>query len=220
VVTLIGKCPPARDEFETVEAAGFDGVELYLERRHLDAFERTLAACRVTPLDVEVVHTPHVTLDDAEYFARAFDLAADLDAFVLVHSSAVPLADAVREVPADSRDVPHGYENGIGDSTADIRATVLDADESPVLDVAHLYATDPSTFEDDLTALLADHADRIGHVHVTDATVDEDHHQIGEGDVPMELVADRLDRQYDGLVTLELMPPEQATARERFGACF
>jgi len=121
----------------------------------------------------------------------------------------------VRGDPAPT-DVPYGYENGTNDTVADLERQVIDAGERIVLDVAHLYRNDPGRFHEQFQRLTDRHGDAIAHVNLCDATAAEDHHQLGAGDIPLETVVDWLTTDYDGTLTLELIPDCQPTARDRF----
>jgi len=216
MVVLTGKCPPQPDTFARLDAYGFEALELYLEPAHLDEFATTRQRCREAPLPVDVVHTPHVTLADATYFERTFDLAAALDAFVLIHTASVSLADSVASIPASRTDVPYGYENHTDDTASDLETQVIEAGETLVLDIAHLYRNAPDRFDEQFARLTTQHTDRIAHVHLCDATAEDDHRQLGAGNIPLETVIDWITTDYDGTLTLELMPDRQPTAYNRF----
>ena len=216
MLEFLGKCPPDDEQFRALADAGFEGFELYLEREHLDRFDATLQTCRAAPEGIEVIHTPHATLDEREYFAAAARLAARLDAYLLIHSSPIGLETTVAAVPDEPPSVPYGYENRTDTSVSDLETHVLDASADLVLDVAHLYLSGPDEFDEAFAHLTGSYADQINHVHLCDATAEDDHRQLGEGNIPLETVIDWLTTEHDGTVTLELMPDRQPTAYDRF----
>lgn len=211
---IIGKCPPEPDELAGLDEAGFEAVELYLEPSHLDSYTTRQVVQTASP-DVTVLHTPHVSLADSEYFDRTFELAASLDAFVVVHTTHVPLAETVAQVPVASNE-SYGYENHTHDGALDLEREVIDSGENLVLDVAHLYRNDPDHFREQFRRLTDSHSGAIAHVHLCDATAEDDHRQLGAGDIPLQTVVDWLRTDYEGSITLELLPDRQPTARDRF----
>ena len=213
---LLGKCPPDREQFRALADAGFDGFELYLDCEHLDRFDTTLQTCRETPHEIAVVHTPHVTLEEPEYFAAAGRLAGRLGAYLLIHSSPIGLEATVAAVPAEPPATAYGYENGPDNTTAAIETHILGSPAGLVLDVAHLYLAAPNQFDEAFAHLTDSYADRIDHVHLCDATAEDDHRQLGAGEIPLETVVDWIETAYDGTVTLELMSDRQPTAYDRF----
>jgi len=175
VIELLGKCPPDREQFRALADAGFDDFELYLKREHLDRIDATVRTCCAAPEEIEVVHTPHATLDEREYFAAAAHLAARLEAYLLVHSSPIVLETTVAAVPGEPPSVPYGSENRNNNSVTDLETHILESSAGLVLDVAHLYLSGPEEFDEAFARLTESYVDRIDHVHLCDATAEDDH---------------------------------------------
>jgi len=62
-----------------------------------------------------------------------------------------------------------------------------------VLDVAHLSLSGPEEFDEVFAHLTESYADRIDHVHLCDATAEDDHRQLGAGEIPLETVICRIE---------------------------
>lgn len=209
---VAGKCPPTVDELQAASERGFDAVELHLTTENLDAMEETTAACRDAPVEIVSVHTPHVDLTQLEYVQRANDLADALDATLVVHSTKIPLSN-VGVLNRIDITVPHGFENSTGHSVHFLRNVLFDEGRSLVLDTAHLYTAEADFFPA-LEHLLSEYGDSIPVVHCCDGTKTTDGLAFGTGTMDMERVISVLDENYDGIVVLEVMPDEQADARE------
>ncbi|MFC7028710.1 hypothetical protein ACFQH8_17370 [Halomicroarcula sp. GCM10025710] len=61
---------------------------------------------------------------------------------------------------------------------------------------------------------MTTYGDRISVAHLTDGTRTTDGLTIGRGDIDLETTVDLLERQYDGLVVLEVMPDDQRAGRQ------
>lgn len=213
---VAGKRSPDPEALADAAADGFERVELYLERAHLDAFDETLAACRRATADVASVHTPHVAPDEAAYFRRADDLADALDAFLVVHSTRTNLVAIPEILDAVDFSAPFGFENSTGHSEFHVRNAILDAGRDLVLDTAHLYTAERD-YLDSLARLLDDHADRIPVVHCCDGRRVRDGLAFGDGTMDMQAVVSTLrERLEDAIVVLEVPTDRQAETLDRY----
>lgn len=212
---VAGKCPPTADELRAASDRGFDCVELYLTEETLDAREETVAVCRAAPVDVISVHTPHVGFEALEYVQRANDLCESLDATLVVHSAKIPLSNVGVLTDRIDITVPHGFENSTGHSHHFLHNVLIANDRPLVLDTAHLYTAE-AEYLSILETLLSEHGDAIPIVHCCDGTKLTDGLAFGTGTMDMERVISTIDDSYDGTVVLEVMPNEQADAREMF----
>ncbi|MFC7251314.1 sugar phosphate isomerase/epimerase family protein [Halomicroarcula sp. GCM10025324] len=209
---LIGKCPPDADSLEAAAARGFDRVELYLTPADLDDIEATAVTVARSAVDAASVHTPHAVPEDGETFRRADDLACRLDAYLVVHSQ-YALHTHTQLLDSYGFEAPYGYENNPGASVFHLERQLFDRDYELVLDTAHLYAAEAAYLES-LEHLLTTYGDRISVAHLTDGTRTTDGLTIGRGDIDLETTVDLLERQYDGLVVLEVMPDDQRAGRQ------
>ena len=212
-ITIAGKAPPKPDDLRRASARGFDDVELYLERSHLEDLGKTITIVEEAAVNVVSVHTPHVPIDDPEWLRRADRLASACDAYLVVHSNRI-LHTSVPTLERLNFRSAYGYENNPGISERHIRNTILDQGHEFVLDTAHLYMAEEayvSTIERILTAF----GDRIGVVHLCDSSPTKDGLGFGEGTMDMAAVSRPLKRQFEGIVVLEVMPDVQEAARKR-----
>jgi sugar phosphate isomerase/epimerase len=213
---VAGKRSPDPDALADAASDGFERVELYLERRHLDAFDETLSVCRRAAVDVASVHTPHVGHDEVAYFRRADDLADALDAVLVVHSTRTNLVAIPEILDATDFDAPFGFENSTGHSEFHVRNAVLDAGHDLVLDTAHLYTAERE-YLDSLERLLGERGDRIPVVHCCDGRRLRDGLAFGEGSMDMRAVVAALRELLDdALVVLEVPTDRQGAALERY----
>jgi hypothetical protein len=213
-VRLAGKAPATTADLERAHARGFEAVELYVERAHLDDLDATIQAVDSAPVDPISVHTPHVTLDAAEWLSRADRLAVALDATLVVHSAHEPLT-RIPELEALDFDAPYAYENQAGVSEWHLRNAVLDRGHDLVVDTAHLYIGEEA-YLDSLERLLAEWGDQIPVVHLCDSTLTRDGLAFGEGSLPLDATMAVLDEHFEGGLVLEVMPADQEAARRRF----
>lgn len=213
---VAGKCPPEEEELRAAKQRGFESVELYLEKRHLDSFDETLESCRTAEVEIVSIHTPHVTIHEKGYFEKAGELAEELDAFLVFHSQFLHHVN----IPELERDVSinadYGYENNPGISAHAIENLILGRGHRMVLDTAHLYIAEKD-FSTALEQFLDNHSDMIGVVHVCDSTKLEDGLGFGEGEIDMERTCKAIaGSDYDGPVVLEVMPEGQTEALEKW----
>lgn len=212
---LAGKCRPEPNALAELSELGFDAVELQLLPKHLTAFEDSITAVQQSDLDIVSVHTPHVPLDETRRFAQSDAFAAELDAYLVVHSQYVQHVHIDR-LEQLSFDADYGYENNPGSSRYHIENMILHAEHELVLDTAHLYMAEPEYLQQ-LERLLEQHQDRISVVHFADSTVTEDGLQTGAGTVNINRTSQLLDQYHDGIVIMEVHPPTaQAGARDEF----
>jgi len=86
------------------------------------------------------------------------------------------------------------------------------------LDIAHLYMAEQQ-YLDALENVLRTYNDQIPAVHLCDGTKQEDGLPFGHGDIDITAVGQLLaDTDFDGIVTLEMMPQHQEAAYDRFTA--
>lgn len=212
---LAGKCRPEPDALTELSELGFDAVELQLLPQHLTAFEDSMTAVQQSDLDVVSVHTPHVSLDETRLFAQSDAFAAELDAYLVVHSQYVQHVHIDR-LEQFSFDADYGYENNPGSSRYHLENMILNAEHELVLDTAHLYMAE-SEYLEQLERLLEQYQDRISVVHFADSTVTDDGLQTGAGTVDIDRTSQLLDQYHDGIVIMEVHPPTaQAVARNEF----
>ncbi len=213
-ITVAGKAAPEPDELKRASASGFDDIELYLERTHLTDLDATVDVIEAAPVDVVSVHTPHVTTEELRWVQRADRLADSLDAYLVVHSKRIIHAQITALEHLDFRS-PHGYENNPGASERHLQSMILDRGHEFVLDTAHLYMAD-ADYLTTTRRLLTTFGDRISVVHLCDSTRTEDGLGFGEGSMDMAALSRLIRQHFEGLVVLEVMPEEQADAKERF----
>jgi sugar phosphate isomerase/epimerase len=213
---LAGKCPPEPGELEEVSERGFDHVELMLREEHLDRFDESLEAAEDADLDVASIHTPHVALDGLEYFRKADELAAELDAFLVVHSQYMHHVHIDRIEQQMDFQADYGYENNPGASGHHLRNMILEPGHGLALDTAHLFMAEENYLEE-LESLLDSYTERVGVIHLCDANPTEDGLGFGEGDMDMERVCQVIDGSgFDGVLVFEVMPGHQESALERW----
>ncbi|MFC6864854.1 sugar phosphate isomerase/epimerase family protein [Halomicroarcula sp. GCM10025817] len=208
---LVGKCPPNSDALDAAAARGFDRVELYLSQAAVEDVEATAATVERAPVGAASVHTPHAVPEDGDAFHRADDLATRLDAYLVVHSQYAQHTHT-SQLEAHGFAAPHGYENNPGASVFHLERQLFDPGHELVLDTAHLYAAEADYLEA-LERLLRTYGDRIPVVHLTDGTRTQDGLAIGRGDIDLETTVQLLERHYDGIVVLEVMPDDQLEGR-------
>jgi sugar phosphate isomerase/epimerase len=215
-VRLAGKAPATPEGLERAHARGFHAIELYVERTHLDDLDATIQAVEAAPVDPVSVHTPHVTLDAAEWLSRADRLAVALDATLVVHSAHEPLT-RIPQLEALEFDAPYAYENQAGVSEWHLRNAVLDRGHDLVLDTAHLFIGEEA-YLDSLERLLVERGDQIPLVHFCDSTLTRDGLAFEEGSLPLDATIAVLDEHFEGGLVLEVMPADQAAARRYYEA--
>ena len=209
---IAGKCPPEPDALAAVADRGFEVVELYLEKDHLESVVECAAAVEASAVEAVSVHTPHVPLAEAEYLHRTDRLAVALDAFLVLHSGHLNHVDTP-ELETLDLTATYGYENKTGVSVRHLRHMILEPGHSLALDVAHLFMAET----DYLTAieyLLTEYGDRIGPVHLCDSTPVQDGLAFGAGEIDIGAVCRLVGRHFDGTVVLEVMPDDQRAALE------
>jgi len=211
---LAGKCPPEPEALTMASELGFDAVELYITKDHLDAFDDVLSNVRTADVDVTSVHTPHVLPDEERYLLDSDALARRLDAYLVVHSQYAGLFCVPQFESLDLR-ADRGYENPVGASRFHLERTILDPGHDLVLDTAHLFTAERS-FLDELEHLLRGHADRIRVVHLCDSTYREDGLAFGRGNIDLRSTIRLIRETFDGVLILEVMPEHQSDARQQF----
>lgn len=211
MINLVGKCPPDADSLEAAASRGFDRVELYLERSDLEDVDATARVVERSPVEAATVHTPHVPPEDAGPFQQADALARALDAVLVVHSKYAQHTDT-ELLASHGFEAPHAFENNPGASTFHLRNLLFEAGHDLVLDTAHLYTAEVA-YLDALEHLLAAHGDRIPVVHLNDATRTTDGLAVGDGEMDLAATTRLLDRAFEGIVVLEVMPEHQHAGR-------
>ncbi|WP_342210793.1 sugar phosphate isomerase/epimerase family protein [Halorhabdus rudnickae] len=214
-VTVAGKCPPEADALQAAADRGFDAVELYLERDHLEDIPAVARTVRQSPIAAASVHTPHVTPDEHAYYERADDLAVALDAYLVLHSKYVMHVFAP-DVEAIGFSAPHGHENNTGASVLHLEEMILDRGTDLVLDTAHLYTAERE-YQSALEHLLTSYPDQVGLIHLTDSTRRDDGLPFGEGDIDLEATVETIrESAFDGPIVLEVSQDAQAAALDAF----
>lgn len=211
-IFLAGKRPPNSGELAEAAEEGFERVELYLERTHLDAFEETYRVCREAPVEVVSVHTPHVPPNDVEYLRRTSELASKLNSFLVVHSTKMTLLEIPAVLDAINADVDVGFENSIGHSEFHLANAILDAGHDLVLDTAHLYTAEKQ-YLDSMEYLLTKYADQIPVVHLCDGFPMRDGLPFGSGEMAITEITSLIETKLgDGIVVLEVPTEKQKEA--------
>lgn len=212
-MNISGKCPPNATELKQAATSGFENVELYLTKAHLDNFQHTVSVCTAADVNITSVHTPHVWRHEHEYFRLSNELADHFDAVLVVHSSAVGLIDLHAVTDNVEFTVPHGFENGNGDSDLYIRNHVFEQERQFILDTAHLYTgVGHEEFYTVFENLISTYGDSIPLIHLCDATELREGLPFGEGEINLDRIISYLDRNYGGIVVLEVMPEYQGDA--------
>ncbi|CCQ32437.1 deoxyribonuclease IV protein [Halorhabdus tiamatea SARL4B] len=213
--TVAGKCEPEPAALAAAADRGFDAVELYLERDHLDALEETVRTVEDAAVSAVSVHTPHVTPEEREYYELTDRLAVELDAYLVLHSKYVMHVFAP-DVAAIGFSAPNGHENNTGASVMHLEEMILARDNDLVLDTAHLYTAERE-YLDALEYLLSTYPDQIGLIHLTDSTRRNDGLAFGDGEIDLAATVETIrDSAFDGPIVLEVMPESQAAARDAF----
>lgn len=212
---VAGKCPPEKEELEAAAERGFEKIELYLEKDHLEDVESRAEVVDQSPVEVVSVHTPHVTLEQSEYFLKADRLASMLDAFLVFHSQYLHHVH-IPELEKLDIESDYGYEINPGSSLRIVEATILDQGHNLVLDTAHLYMGEENYLEE-MERVLDNQESRIPLIHLCDSTRLEDGLAFGDGDIEMEQICQVIDDSgFDGILVLEVMPEDQGYALEKW----
>lgn len=167
----------------------FSGCELSLEEDDLDLdVEKVVDKLRGS--NVKVVHTPHSKYNKFNEALRfCDDLAYKLDASMVVHSSYIRAIVATDEFNFEDIRVDYGLENYCGLAVPRIEEDIFNKGHDMVLDIAHLYITNPGLYKRNLAYLLHEYPHRISNIHVcgTTATTDHLHPEEGEMNVKRSL---------------------------------
>jgi sugar phosphate isomerase/epimerase len=210
---LVGKCPPESEELAKAFNRGFNRVELYIEKEHLDSFGETVELVEKAEADVVSVHTPHVSLDEKAYFLLAGRLASMFEAYLMFHSQYLhhTHVSELEKVPIDT---DYGYENNPGASFRHLEAMILEEGHELVLDTAHFFMAH-SDYLSKIRALFNSYGDSIGLIHLCDSTRKKDGLGFGKGTMDMEEIVSVISNsEYNGKVVLEVMPRNQKKARK------
>lgn len=216
---VAGKCPPEKDEIEAVRERGFDNTELYLERKHLDRYEETLEICRSAQVNIQSIHTPHVPPEEKEYYLKSNRLAEELNAVLVVHSKYIHHI-SIPEIEEMNITGEYGYENNPGASPEHLEAMILNRDHKIILDTAHLYMCSDQSFEKNLKNFLKKHSEKICLIHVCDSTMKKDGLGLGEGNIDVKKMIEIIKKNYEGKITLEVMPEHQEKALQKWNSIF
>ncbi len=211
---VAGKCPPEEDELSEAEERGFDKLELYLETKHLDSFNKTLDNVKESGIDVVSVHTPHVPPFEHDYIKKADRLAKKLDAYLVFHTkymqhTGIPKTE---EIDIESE---YGYENNPGNSVRHLEAMILEKGHNLVLDVAHLFMAEEDYIER-TEYLLENYPSQIQVIHLCDSSLNLDGLEFGKGEMGMRKISETVYNKFSGSVVLEVMPEEQEDALNKW----
>lgn len=213
-MVVAGKCPPEPDALDAATDRGFEVVELYLEKDHLESIEDAITDIKASDVAVVSVHTPHVSLVEKEYLLRADRLAAALDAFVVFHSRYLNHVDTSQLEKLDLS-AEYGYENKTGVSVRHLEHMILKQGYDLVLDVAHLFMAE-ADYLGALEYLLTEYDNQIELLHLCDSTPVQDGLRFGAGDMDLRATTEVIERTFGGTVVLEVMPADQRAALETF----
>lgn len=212
---IAGKCPPEKEELEAAKNRGFENVELYLERKHIDNYHESLRNCRNTDVNIVSVHTPHAYPDEDGYFEGAGHLAKELDAKLVFHSKYVHHYN-IPDLEEMNIASEYGYENNPGVSVFALENLILGRGHKLVLDTAHLFIGEED-FVSALKHFVNHRASKIQVIHLCDSTYTQDGLGFGEGDIDMKKTSRIISKsKYDGILVLEVMPEHQKDALEKF----
>lgn len=212
---IAGKCPPEKEELQDAYERGFDKVELYLEKHHLNDLEERVELIRESKVEVVSVHTPHVSLKEKRYFIKTDELAQKLDACIVFHSQYLHHTH-IPELEKLDINSNYGYENNPGVSRYALENLILGRGHNIVLDTAHLYIAEKD-FQSSLEKLLTERHRQIKVIHLCDSSKTNDGLPFGEGDIDMGKTCKKInDSSFDGIVVLEVMPEYQETALEKW----
>lgn len=210
---ITGKCPPEEEELEKVKERGFDKVELYLQKKHLNNIHETLRTLEKSDVDVVSVHTPHVHLDDKGYITLADQLAQEIDAYLVFHSQYMHHTH-IPDLERLEIESKYGYENNPGVSKTFLQNAIIDQGHDLVLDTAHFYLGDHTPA--DLKEFLDTNMDQINLIHLCDSSDLKDGLAFGDGVMDMEKICQIIyESEFDGILVLEVMPERQKDALEK-----
>jgi sugar phosphate isomerase/epimerase len=211
---VAGKCPPEPDKLKSAKERGFDKIEVYLQKKHLDKFQETSRALEESDVEVVSIHTPHVHLDNKGYMVLADQLAQQFGAYLVFHSqymhhTHIPELEKL-EIESD-----YGYENNPGAAKTFIQNAILDKNHEMVLDTAHFYLGDHTP--EDMEKFLKKNIEQINLVHLCDSSEVKDGLGFGEGKMQIERICQIINQSdFDGIVVLEVMPDQQKEAFEKW----
>jgi sugar phosphate isomerase/epimerase len=175
------------------------------------------------PIEQPLVHAPSEHADGTHaHFDRALGLAAEMGAERAVahctanrgsHGDADLLRENIRRLDGagDDHGVEVTFENlghlDRGYSLDTVGEVLADCDASVCFDVGHAYQEGGQAA---VERFLADHAERISHLHVHDARARGDSHlTLGDGEIDYDPVAEELlAAGFDGTVTIESFSPD------------
>lgn len=212
---IAGKCPPEPEELEYAKGRGFDYVELYLEKRHVNDLEGSIRAVEESEVEAVSIHTPHSTLDEKEDFEKAGDMAEELDAFLVFHSQYL---HHVHIPKLEGLDISceYGYENNPGVSKRLLEALILENGHELVLDTAHFFMAEENYMQE-TEELLESYGEQIPVIHLCDSSRQKDGLAFGEGEMDMESLCRVIEgSDFDGILVLEVMPDHQEDALARW----
>lgn len=195
----------------------YKGYELYLEEKDIfENFEETLN--KIEKFNIKSIHTPHVTYEDYQETIRLCDeLAQELNASIVIHSSYVRPLMANKEFNYNILESEYGIENHWGFSIPQIKRTIFDHNNHKLtLDVAHLYVTNPGLYQRNLSHILFEYPEQISQIHFCDATKQKDGLPIGLGNINMKRTLRKiLKSEYDGDIVVEVPVKEREKSIQR-----
>lgn len=182
------------------------GFELYLSEDMYKNNNVEEIIDKIGNNNIEVVHTPHVGYEEyEECLIFCNELASNLDASIVCHSSYIRTLMVNEFVDFDVLDVEYGFENHCGLSVPQIESTIFDEGHNLVLDVAHLFVTNDGLYKRNLAYLLHEYPDKISSMHLCDSTPNNDGLPIGKGDMDIEHTVESILRSnYNGYVVVEV----------------
>jgi len=214
VMIVAGKCPPEKEELRYAAERGFEHVELYLEKKHLDQIEETVENVKKSDVEAVSVHTPHVSLDNRGYLKLADYLASELNAYLVFHSQFLHHTH-IPELEKLNIKSSYGYENNPGVSKTFLEKGIVEQGHELVLDTAHFFLGDHSS--EDFRSFLETNIECIELIHLCDSSWTKDGLPFGEGDMDMERFCQDIDNSgFDGILVFEVMPDHQEDAFEKW----
>jgi len=212
IMDIIGKIILENKKIEQV-SKDFNVVEAGLEKNNLDNIEKALNMLRNSGLSIYAVHTPHITVDEIEYFKKAETVAKEFNALLVFHSNKLPITYYLKIIDILTYDKV-SIETNPGISINAIENFILKKGKKFCLDIAHLYISSDTNFYSDLKYLVDKYKNQINHIHISDSTKFEDNLPVGEGEIDFKKVMNII-RICNCKAVIEVMSKYQKDGRDK-----
>lgn len=210
-IEILGKCPPIPKEFDNIEKAGFENVELYIKRKHLENFKETISAVKNTEINISSVHTPHCTIKENKYINKSIKLADDTDSYLVFHSNKIPTRRWIKWLKEKELGINYCIENNPGDSSYFIKNFIFKNNFDFGLDIAHIFMSEKD-YVKVIDKMLSNYDEYVNLIHFCDSTIEEDGLPIKKGVMDIKSIADIISKKFSGKLVLEVMPKHQREA--------